>query len=225
MNDMPTGEESAMEPEEILKAIRAAMTDYDDAAVPLLCGQAVELGIAPGLILDQGLSAGMDQAGALYETHEYRVPELLLCADAFYAGLEVLRPHMEARPAGDRRTMIIGVIEGDIHDIGKNMVKLMFEADGWEVHDLGRNVARDRFVRELEITKAPVVAVSTLMTTTMAAMPELIQMLKECDPTVRVMVGGAPLTQDLADRYGADAYAPDCRSAVTEAKKLLEKRD
>lgn len=212
-----------MKPDVILHAIQDALINYDDDVVPLLCARAIEFGLAPDLILDHALSGGMDQVGILYETQEYRVPELLLCADAFYAGLNVLRPYLSTRQTGEKRTMIIGVIEGDVHDIGKNMVKLMFEADGWQTHDLGSNVPLERFVQELEITRAPLVAVSTLMTTTMAAIPELIKMLKSCDPTVRVMVGGAPLTQDLADRYGADAYAPTCRSAVKVARKIFAK--
>ena len=128
---------------------------------------------------------------------------------------------MEADNTGNRPGLIIGVIEGDIHDIGKNLVKLMFEADGWTVHDLGVDVKPDRFIEEQRRTGAKMVAVSALMTTSMAGMPDLIRLLKKESPEVKVLVGGAPLNQAIAERYGADAFAPDCRSAVIAARSLM----
>jgi methanogenic corrinoid protein MtbC1 len=207
---------------DILDRIRKAVIAFNDQDCPVLCRTALDMGWSANDIVIRGMAAGMEHAGELFERHEYFVPELLLCSDAFYAGLEVLRPHLKTGDAERRSTMLIGVIEGDIHDIGKNLVKLMFEADGWSVHDLGCDVKLDRFVEEQQRTGASMVAVSALMTTSMAAMPGLIKMLKTQDPEVKVLVGGAPLNQGLADRYGADGYARDGRSAVAVARAIMK---
>ena len=207
----------------LLEQIRQAVIDFNETTCPELCRAALDHGIAANDIVLKGMAPGMEYAGELFEKHEYFVPELLLCSDAFYAGLEVVRPYMDAGREGGQRDLVIGVIEGDIHDIGKNLVKLMFEADGWTVHDLGCDVKPDSFLEEQQKTHAAMVAVSALMTTSMSGMPGLIKRLREQDPRVKVIVGGAPLNQLLADRYGADGYARDCRSAVTVARGILEK--
>ncbi len=208
--------------EEILMGIRDAVVSYDEEACIQLCKVALKRGIDAYEAVIRGLAAGMDIVGELYAKKEYFVPELLLCSDALYAGLDILRPHLKMEEAEIKGRLIIGVVEGDIHDIGKNLVKTMFEAAGWEVYDLGKDVKLDRFVQEQQRINAQVVGLSALMTTSMLAMPRVIEMLRAEDPNVKIMVGGAPLTRDIAIQYGADGYAPDAVAAVQEAIKLLE---
>jgi methanogenic corrinoid protein MtbC1 len=168
-----------------------------------------------------GLSAAMEKVGELYSKYEYFVPELLLCSDALYAGLEILHPHIKKGETETKRKMIIGTVEGDIHDIGKNLVKVMFEAAGWVVLDLGKDVQLSVFVEEQKRFKADVVAMSALMTTSMLAMPKAISMIREQDAEVAIMLGGAPLTLDIAKSYGADGYASNAGNAVKEANAML----
>lgn len=209
---------------ELLKQIHDAVVAYDDETCAQLCKAVLEEGIDPYEAIMKGLAAGMDTVGDLYEKKDYFVPELLLCSDAMYTGMDILRPHVkigqDKRAAGK---IVIGVVEGDIHDIGKNLVKTMLEAAGWEIYDLGNDVKLQRFVEEQQKINAEIVAVSALMTTSMLAMPKVIEMLKAQDPEVIIMVGGAPLTPEIAQRYGADGYAPDAVSAVHEANRLLTK--
>ena len=206
---------------ELLKGIHDAVVAYDEDKCVQLCRTVLDQGVDPHEAVTQGLTAGMDTVGRLYAKREYFVPELLLCSDALYAGLEILRPHLRMEISKVRTKLVIGVVEGDIHDIGKSLVTVMFDAAGWEVHDLGRDVRLDRFVEEQQRTKAEVVGLSALMTTSMLAMPKVIEMLKAQDPSVVVIVGGAPLNESIAKQYGADGYAPDAVTAVQEATKLV----
>ena len=206
---------------ELLKKIHDAVVEFEEETSAELCNEALALGIDAYDAIMGGLAAGMATVGKLYEDKEYFVPELLLCSDALYAGLEILRPHIRAGEQKSAGKIIIGVVEGDIHDIGKTLVKTMFEAGGWEIFDLGKDVKLDKFVEELDRTDAEVVALSALMTTSMLAMPKLIEMLKAKKPEVLVMVGGAPLNTEIAKQYGADGYANDAISAVHEAARLL----
>ena len=184
---------------EILKSIHDAVVEFEEEKCEQFCRDALETGIDANDAIMNGLSAGMDTVGKLYENEEYFVPELLLCSDALYAGLDVLRPHVAlGQELGNKGRLLIGVIEGDIHDIGKGLVKTMFEAAGWEICDLGKDVKLGKFVEEQEKFKPDLVAISALMTTSMLAMPKVIKMLKEKDPEVFVMIGGAPLNSDIA---------------------------
>ncbi len=206
---------------ELLRELHDAVVEFEEDDSARLCNEALELGIDAYDAIMDGLAAGMATVGKLYEDKEYFVPELLLCSDALYAGLEILRPHIRPGVAHSAGKIIIGVVEGDIHDIGKTLVKTMFEAGGWEIFDLGKDVKLDKFVEELERTDADVVALSALMTTSMLAMPKLIEMLKAKKPEVIIMVGGAPLNTEIAKQYGADGYANDAISAVHETVRLL----
>ncbi|MFH1639004.1 MAG: cobalamin-dependent protein, partial [Chloroflexota bacterium] len=154
---------------------------------------------------------------------EYFVPELLLCSDALYAGLKILQPHIQISDSEVKRQIVIGTVEGDIHDIGKNLVKIMFEAAGWIVHDLGKDVKLNRFAEEQKRTNADIVGLSALMTTSMLAMPRIIEMIKSENPDVSIMLGGAPLTREIAERYGADGYADNAGEAVQEAVNMLHR--
>jgi len=208
----------------LLKMIHDSVVKFEEETSVQLCIEALNEGIDPYDAIMEGLAAGMETVGGLYERKEYFVPELLLCSDAMYAGLDVLRPHVKVdKSVKAVGKIIMGVIEGDIHDIGKTLVKTMFEAAGWEIYDLGKDVKLEKFVEELERTQADVVALSALMTTSMLAMPKVIDMLKAKKPGVIVMVGGAPLSAEIAKQYGADGYAKDAIAAVVEADRLLLK--
>ena len=207
--------------QELIKGLYDAVIDMDDEAAGRLSKAALDDGVDPYRALTGGLTAAMEKVGQLYAEHVYFVPELLLCSDALYAGLEVLRPHIKTDQFEKRRQVIIGTVEGDIHDIGKNLVRIMFEASGWTVHDLGKDVALQRFVDEQGRIGADVIALSALMTTSMLAMPTAVQMIKAKDPNVAIMLGGAPLSREIARGYGADGYAPNAGEAVREAKEML----
>jgi methanogenic corrinoid protein MtbC1 len=207
---------------EILKGLHDTVVEYDEEKTVEIANIAVEEGVDAFQAIMSGLAKGMETVGELYARQEYFVPELLLCADALYAGLEVLRPHLKADGHAVARKIILGVVEGDIHDIGKNLVKVMFDAAGWEVFDLGADVKIERFAEEQKRTGAQVVGISALMTTSMLAMPRIIKMLRDADTNVRVLVGGAPLNPDIAASYGADGYADNAGEAVEQAVKLLQ---
>jgi len=208
---------------EILDAIRDAVVQFDEDQSAAWCRTVLQEGLDAYEATMKGLAAGMDRVGVLYTEQEYFVPELLLCSDALYAGLDILRPHIKMGDALTKGRLLIGVVEGDIHDIGKNLVKTMFEASGWEVFDLGKDVKLDRFVEEQKRVKADLVGLSALMTTSMMAIEKVIALLKASDPEVKVIVGGAPLTPEIAKKFGADGYADDAVSAVQEAANLLKK--
>jgi len=209
---------------EILDAIRNAVVQYDEDQCVSWCKTALEEGLDAFETTMKGLAAGMDTVGELYTRQEYFVPELLLCSDALYAGLNILRPYIRTDSAAHKGKLLLGVVEGDIHDIGKNLVKTMFEASGWQVVDLGKDVKLDRFAEEQKRIKADLVGLSALMTTSMMAIEKVVGMLKAADPEVKVLVGGAPLSLEIAWKFGADGYAEDAVSAVQEAGRLIRKQ-
>jgi methylmalonyl-CoA mutase cobalamin-binding domain/chain len=172
----------------------------------------------------EAIADGMIEVGDLYNKKEYFVPELLLCSDALYAGLEILRPAIKAsgRQSESKGSIVLGVVEGDVHDIGKNLIKMMFDVAGWTVHDLGKDVPIEKFLEEQMKTDCDIVGLSALMTTSMVAMPEIVKKLKEKNPNVRIMLGGAPITPELVETYGADGYADSAGTAVDEAMKLIK---
>ncbi len=208
--------------QEIFAKLSEAVLKFEEDDARMAANEVIENNIDVTEAILNGLAQGMAKAGELFKRQEYFVPEVLLCADAMEEGLKVLRPHitktMETQSKGN---VILGTVEGDIHAIGKNLVKLMLNANGFKVHDLGEDVPMARFVEEHQRIGADIIAVSTLMTTTMMAIEKLIPMLKSCDPNVLVMVGGAPVTKEIAEKFGADGYAADAVSAVTEAERIL----
>ena len=209
--------------QELLQGLHDAVVEFEEEKTVELSKAAVEEGVDAYDAIMKGLAWGMETVGGLYARHEYFVPELLLCADSLYAGLEVLRPQLKKSDAAKtEKKIILGVVEGDIHDIGKNLVKVMFDAAGWEVLDLGNDVQIDRFAQEQQRTGANVVGLSALMTTSMLAMPRIIKMVKSQNPKVAVMVGGAPITREIATSYGADGYADNAGEAVAEADRILK---
>jgi methanogenic corrinoid protein MtbC1 len=185
--------------------------------------EAVDLGFNAYDAIMNGLAAGMEEVGRLYEEQEYFVPELLLCADALNAGLNILKPHVQREDQVIKGQIVMGTVQGDVHDIGKNLVKLMFEAAGFIVHDLGKDVPLEKFAEEQMRTDSEIVALSAMMTTTMMGMKKVIEQIKAKNPNVAIMVGGAPITSQVAEIFGADGYAATAGNAVEEAIKMISR--
>jgi corrinoid protein of di/trimethylamine methyltransferase len=210
--------------QEILKNLSDGVVEYQEDLVKENAQAALDEGLDAYDAIMNGLAAGMEIVGDLYDRQEYFVPEILMCADALYAGLDILKPHLKkdtgegGKPKGQ---VVIGTVQGDVHDIGKNLIKMMFDVAGFTVHDLGRDVPLDNFVQEQLRTDSDIVALSAMMTTTMMGMKKVIQMIKEKNPNVAIMLGGAPVTRDVASLFGADGYAESAGNAVQEAIKMI----
>jgi corrinoid protein of di/trimethylamine methyltransferase len=207
--------------EELHEKLKNGVIEYEEEEVQEAAQAILDEGYDPLEAIMDGLAAGMEVVGDLYDRNEYFVPEVLMCADALYAGLDILRPHIPKDDGNVRAQVVIGSVQGDVHDIGKNLVKMMFDVAGWEVHDLGRDVALEKFVEEQLKTDSEVVAMSAMMTTTMLGMKKVIEMIKEKNPNVGIMLGGAPVTQDVANLFGADGYAESAGNAVSEGIKMI----
>jgi len=207
--------------EEVLEKLKTGVVEYLEEEVKEAAQQGLDEGYPALELIMDGLAAGMEIVGDLYDRHEYFVPEVLMCADALYGGLDILRPHVPEKKDGINAQVVIGSIQGDVHDIGKNLVKMMFDVAGWEVHDLGRDVPLENFVEEQLRTDSEVVAMSAMMTTTMLGMKKVIKMIKDKNPDVAIMLGGAPVTQDVANLFGADGYAESAGNAVSEGIKMI----
>jgi len=208
--------------EELIEKLKETVVQYDEEGARNFSQEYADAGYPPLEGIMDGLAAGMQEVGDLYERNEYFVPEILMCADALYAGLDILRPLVPKEEGkGSKSQVVIGSIEGDVHDIGKNLVKMMFDVAGWEVHDLGRDVALENFVKEQMRTDSEVVAMSAMMTTTMLGMKKVIKMIKEKNPNVMIMLGGAPVTKDVATLFGADGYAESAGNAVQEGIRMI----
>ncbi len=207
---------------EILQGLKDGVIEYDEEKVKKYANEVLENDMDPQKGIFDGLAVGMAVVGDLFEKNEYFVPEVLMCAEALYAGLDILRPHVEKkdenRISGE---VVIGTVEGDVHDIGKNIVKMMFEIAGFTVHDLGKDVPLDQFVEEQIKTNSDIVCLSAMMTTTMVGMKKAIEKLRAKNPNVKIMIGGAPVTEKAAEMWGADGYAPDATNALKEAINMV----
>jgi corrinoid protein of di/trimethylamine methyltransferase len=210
--------------EEILQKLSEGVVEYDEDQVKEWSQASISESLDAYDAIMNGLAAGMEIVGDLYDRQEYFVPEILMCADALYAGLNILRPHMRIDSAGALRgQVVIGTVQGDVHDIGKNLIKMMFDVAGFTVHDLGRDVPLEKFAEEQLRTDSEIVALSAMMTTTMMGMKRVIQMIKDKNPDVAIMLGGAPVTKDVASLFGADGYAESAGNAVQEAIKMISR--
>jgi len=211
--------------EELLKALSDGVVDMDEDKTKETAQKVLDEGLNAYDAVMNGLAAGMEIVGDLYDKHEYFVPELLMCADALYAGLDILKPHITAEDLGEsaKGQVVIGTVQGDVHDIGKNIIKMMFDVAGFTVHDLGRDVPLEKFVEEQMRTDSEIVALSAMMTTTMMGMKKVIEMIKEKNPNVAIMLGGAPVTKDVTELFGADGYADSAGNAVQEAIKMISR--
>ena len=183
----------------------------------------IDAGVPAKRILDEGLISGMSVVGEKFKSGEYFVPEVLVAARAMKAAMELLRPLLATSDVEPIGTVVIGTVRGDLHDIGKNLVAMMLEGAGFRVVDLGVDVPAEKFVEAAKEHNADIVGMSALLTTTMTYMPEVIKALEAegIRNQVKVIVGGAPVTQEWADQIGADGYAPDAASAVDKCKELL----
>jgi corrinoid protein of di/trimethylamine methyltransferase len=209
--------------EELFDKLAASIVDMDEDLTIEISNQVVAEGIDAYEAIVNGLTVGMNQAGKLFDEEEYFVPELLMCSDAMYAGLNILKPHIKVRENENKRKAVIGVIEGDTHDIGKNLVKIMLETGGFDIIDLGRDIPPSAFVETAKNEKAEFIFISTLMTTTMEGMNEVIEILEEENirENYKVLIGGGPVSQSYADKIGADGYAENAAEAVKLANNLV----
>ena len=209
--------------ENVLEVIREGIMEGDMPLTQAKVQEAIDAGIAPGDILQEGLVAAMAEVGRLFEEGEYFVPEMLIAARAMKAGLALLRPLLveaDVKPAGK---VAAGTVKGDLHDIGKNLVCMMLEGAGFEIVDLGVDVGPDKFLDAVVSKGVDVIAMSALLTTTMPNMKVTVDALKEAGvrDKVKVIIGGAPVTDAYAKEIGADGYAPDASRAVALAKSLV----
>jgi len=209
--------------EELFKKLSDAVVNMEEEETVILSNQAIVEKYDAYEVIDKGLTDGMERAGKLFEEEEYFIPELLMCSDAMYAGMDVLKPHLKKDDEGDKYKVVIGVVQGDTHDIGKNLVKIMLETSGFEVVDLGRDIPPLQFVEKAKEIDAKIIALSTLMTTTMDGMAEVINILnqQEIREKFKVMVGGGPISQGFAEKIGADGYSLNAAEAVRLARKLV----
>jgi corrinoid protein of di/trimethylamine methyltransferase len=206
---------------EILDKLKNAGIHYYDDAAKEGSEEALKEGVDPNDAIFNGLVSGMEEVGRLFEAQEYFVPELLMCADALYVGLDILKPHVNQLDLGVKGSVVIGTVEGDVHDIGKNIVKMMFDVAGFEVYDLGKDVPLDKFIEEQIKTDSDLVCLSAMMTTTMVGMKKVIDDLKAKNPDIKIMIGGAPVSQDIAEKWGADGYAGDANNALKDAINMI----
>ena len=206
-------------------AMSRALIVGDKDTVARKTREGLDLQMDPKALIFRGLIPGMDVVGEKFRRNEYYVPQVLLSARAMYAGLDLLKPLITASARGGDYlgTVVIGTAQGDLHDIGKNLVAMMLEGAGFKVMNLGRDVAPEKFVEAVQEHGANIVGISALMTTTMPAMKRTIDALAKAGirERVKVMIGGAPVSQAFADEIGADAYAKDSTLAVVKAKALM----
>jgi len=206
-----------------LKGLAESIIGGNMAKAKELTQSAVQEGVEPGKILGEGLIAGMNVVGDKFKKNEFYVPEVLIAARAMHAGMDILKPILAKSGVKPVATVVVGTVKGDLHDIGKNLVVMMLEGAGFDVVDAGVDVDAEKFASAIQEKSAKLLGMSALLTTTMPSMKTIIDVLqtKGLKDKVKIMVGGAPLTQEYADEIGADGYAPDAASAVDKAKELL----
>lgn len=204
-----------------LKALADAVIKGDQSAAVQITKAALEDGTPPKSILNEGLIAGMDVVGASFKKNEIYIPEVLIAARAMKMAMEILEPELVKAGVKPIGKFLIGTVQGDLHDIGKNLVAMMLKGAGFEVIDLGVDVGPDKFVEQVKTQGVHVVGMSALLTTTMPGMEKTIRALKEAGVSAKIMIGGAPVTQGYADKIGADGYAADAASAVDMVKSLV----
>lgn len=210
--------------DEILQSIFDSIVDGDRDSTQSGVVQALEKGLSPQQILNEGLIAAMTRVGQLFEEGEYYVPEMLIAARAMQSGLAELKPRLVASGVQSVGKVAIGTVKGDLHDIGKNLVAMMLEGAGFEIIDLGADVDPGKFIDAVRLQQVDIIGMSALLTTTMTNMKVTIDALKDAGlrDQVKVLVGGAPVTEAFASQIGADGYSPDASSAVRKAKELLQ---
>jgi dimethylamine corrinoid protein len=208
----------------ILDRLAEAVIVGDDEEAANAAQDAINAGIEPFKAITEGLSKGMDVVGEKFESKEYFLPEVLISADAMYAGLNLLLPLLDKDKTAEKEKVVLGVVEGDIHDIGKNIVKAMLTAGGYEVIDLGKDVPTQEFIEKASGEKAKVIAMSTMMTPTLMSMKGVEEQLekKGLKGEVKTIIGGGTVTEDWRSKIGSDAYGKDAGEAVSKVKLLLD---
>jgi 5-methyltetrahydrofolate--homocysteine methyltransferase len=204
-----------------LKELADAVIKGDQSTALEITKSALASGTSPKAVLDEGLIAGMDVVGDRFKKNEIYIPEVLIAARAMKMAMEILEPELTKAGVEPLGKLIIGTVQGDLHDIGKNLVAMMLKGAGFEVIDLGVDISPEKFVDQAKATGVQLVGMSALLTTTMPAMEKTITSLQQEGIQAKVMIGGAPITQGYADKIGASGYAADAASAVDVAKSLI----
>jgi len=204
-----------------LKALADAIIKGDQNAAVEITKAALDEGTAAKSVLDDGLIAGMDVVGDRFKKNEIYIPEVLIAARAMKSAMEILEPELTKAGVEPIGKFLIGTAQGDLHDIGKNLVAMMLKGAGFDVIDLGVDITPEVFVERAKATNVQLIGMSALLTTTMPAMEKTLKALRDAGISAKVMIGGAPVTQGYADKIGADGYAPDAASAVDVAKSLV----
>jgi len=208
---------------DLLLEVSSSLLDGDEERVADFTGRALEAGLSPKEILDEGLLAGMAIVSERFKAHEIFLPEVLMAAKAMYAGMDKIKPLLAEQGVASRGKIVLGSVRGDLHDIGKNLVGVMLKGAGFEIIDLGNDVAPERFVSAAQEEGAPVIGMSALLTTTMAAMEGVVNLIEQegLAGKIKTIVGGAPVSQEFADKIGADAHGFDAASAVDRVNALI----
>ena len=204
-----------------LKALADAIIKGDQNAAVDITKAALDEGTPAESVLNDGLIAGMDVVGARFKKNEIYIPEVLIAARAMRMAMEILEPELVKAGVKPVGKFLIGTVQGDLHDIGKNLVAMMLKGAGFEVVDLGVDVGPEKFVEQAKAANVQLIGLSALLTTTMPSMEKTLKALKDAGVSAKVVIGGAPVTQGYADKIGADGYSPDAASAVDIAKTLV----
>ena len=204
-----------------LDEIKTALINLDIPQVQCKIRQGLDEGLSPAEVLEGGLIAGMNIIGSRFKEGDIYMPEVMVAAKAMHMGLDILKPLLIGAENQAKGTVVIGTIKGDLHDIGKNLVIMMLEGAGFKVIDLGVDVPPEKFITAIETRHPQVVGLSALLTSTMPQLQATIQQLEPHRRKLRIIVGGAPITQQYADKVGADGYAPDAASAVDKVRELI----
>ncbi len=205
----------------MLKEMQEALIAGKKAEVESLVDQALAAGLPAARILNEGLIPGMERLGVLFKNNEVFIPEVLVAARAMNAGLGKLEPHLAKAGVKPRGVVVIGTIKGDLHDIGKNLVAMMLRGNGYRIVDLGVDVAPEKYIEAAKASGAGAIALSALLTTTMVQMKNVVDAVEAAGLKIPVVIGGAPLTRDYANRIRARGFAPDAASAVEEIGRLI----
>jgi len=205
---------------ELLEYLKQAVMQGEEEQSAELVGKALEAGISPRAILEEAMMPAMEEIGEKFSRNEAFIPELIVAAAAMEKGMEVLKPALGGEEVV-RGLVVLGTVHGDIHSIGKNLVRMCLEGSGFRVVDIGEDVPTERFVEAYREHRPDILGLSALLSSTMQRMPEVIEAVRAEDPSAVIMVGGAPVTQDFADRIGASGYAPNAFEAAVKARELL----
>lgn len=211
---------NTLSPEELHANLAAAVVAMHPDLVVQWSKAVIDNGYSAMDAINSGLAQGMKEVGRLFAEEEYFVPEVLMCSRAMYAGFEILKQHIKPLENLIKGVVVIGVVEGDVHDIGKNIVKVMIEAAGFRIVDLGKDVSVEKFCSAVQAEQADIVALSTLMTPTMSSMKDIVSEILQRFPAVRIMIGGAPVSEDFAKQCHAHYYGKDAQEAVRGAHLL-----